>query len=96
MIRCSSGGLESGYEANATPGDAREKFIRVMVTIDAIDNSSQRLYLATFGAAAAFRVQAVQVTQRVPSPPTRPGLMPDAAMIRVLDKTQRVFISPSY
>ncbi|WP_256217453.1 MULTISPECIES: hypothetical protein [Pseudomonas] len=41
MIGCSSWGLESGYEANATPRTSREKFILVMVNIDRIDSVFQ-------------------------------------------------------
>ncbi|AQW67165.1 hypothetical protein B2J77_02440 [Pseudomonas parafulva] len=44
MIQCSSAGLESGCVANATPRTGTEKFIRVMVKIDLIDISRQRLY----------------------------------------------------
>ena len=43
------GGWESGYGANATLGNAREKFIGIMVTIDGIDTEFQRLWNSVSG-----------------------------------------------
>ena len=90
-------GRESGYEANATPRGTREKFIRVMVTIDRIDRPLPGLYSAVFGVTDSYFPVAFHAR-----PATEPGPIAEAeprknfAIMDATDKTPRVFISPRY